>query len=189
MEDFAFDQRYLSALRDQDATAENVLLSRFSRPILCKLRAQLRSPELIEDACQETFLRVLTYFRSGKVLDNPAALPGFVHSVCRNVALEFLRSHTRQSQLPEDAPDPPDHAPSPEGRMVTEERKGLVARVLEELPERDRQVLRRIFLDEEDKEIVCAELHVDPAYLRVLLHRARIRFKTIAVKTMAVRGK
>src|ERR1700734_1875292 len=63
----------------------------FSRSVNRRLRSQLRSPELVEDACQETFLRVLAYFRAGKVLNNPAALPGFIHSVCHNVALEFLR--------------------------------------------------------------------------------------------------
>lgn len=183
--DILFDQNYLFALRDRDAHAENVLITHFSRPVHSKLRARLRSPELVEDACQETFLRVLTYFRAGKMLDNPAALPGFIHSVCHNVALEFLRAHTRQSQMPENAPEPKDYAPSPEGLMVTAERKGLVARVLEELPERDRQLLRRVFLDEADKDEVCGEFQVDPNYLRVLLHRARGRFRTIALRSMA----
>src|ERR1700722_11885500 len=127
------------------ATFSNIApdISHFSRSVNLKLRAQLRSPELVEDACQETFLRVLAYFHAGKVLNNPAALPGFVHSVCYNVALEFLRAHTRQSQLPEDAEDPKDSALSPEGRMVTEELNRIVARILGELPETDRRLLRR----------------------------------------------
>jgi RNA polymerase sigma-70 factor (ECF subfamily) len=183
-----FDRNYLFALRDRDADAENFLISHFSRPVRMKLRMRLRSPELVDDAWQETFLRVLAYFRDGKVLDNPASLPGFVHSVCHRVSLELLRAHTRQSQLPEVANDPVDSALSPEGQMVTEERKKLVALVLDELQERDRQVLRRIFFDEEDKDVVCNDLHVDRAYLRVLLHRARNRFKTVALRTKATSG-
>src|SRR5215510_5975631 len=63
-----FDEAYLIALRDRDQGAEADLVSSFARPIWLKLHARLRVPHLIEDARQETFLRVLTYFRSGKSL-------------------------------------------------------------------------------------------------------------------------
>jgi RNA polymerase sigma-70 factor (ECF subfamily) len=172
-----FDDNYLRALKDRDQEAENQLIVHFSRPVQLKLQARLRSPELVQDARQETFLRVLSYFRSGKTLDNPASLPGFVHSVCHNVALELLRAHTRHEQMAENAPEPADMAPSPEGQMVTTERKQIVKRLLQELAERDRDLLRRVLLEEEDKDQVCREFGVDRNYLRVLLHRARIRFK------------
>ncbi len=172
-----FDESYLAALKERDADAENRLVSHFSRTIQLKLRAQLRSPELIQDAFQETFLRVLSYFRSGKTLNDPNSLPGFVHATCHNIALELLRSHTRHDQLPENQPERADAGLDPEGQLVTQERKALVRRLLEELSEKDRQLLRRVFLDEEDKDSVCHEFHVDRGYLRVLLYRARQRFK------------
>jgi RNA polymerase sigma-70 factor (ECF subfamily) len=174
-----FDEQYLQALRDRDPDAENYLVAHFSRPVQLKLRARLRSPELVQDASQETFLRVLRYFSSGKTLDNPASLPGFIHTVCHNVALEFLRAHTRQSQVPENAPDVPDSSPGPDRQLDAGERAALVGRVLEEMNEKDRQLLRRVFLDEEDKDLVCSEFHVDRGYLRVLLHRARNRFRAV----------
>ena len=164
-------------MADRDVHAENVLVSHFLRPVQLKLRARLRSPELIQDASQETFLRVLSYFRSGKTLENPASLPGFVHSVCRNIALEFLRVHTRYDQMPESVEGPTDRSPSAEGRMISEERTTVVRRILGELPEKDRELLRRVLLEEEDKDSVCRELQIDRNYLRVLLHRARLRFK------------
>jgi len=46
--------------------------------IWLKVRRQLTAPDLVEDACQETLLRVLRYFRSGKGLDNRERLPAFV---------------------------------------------------------------------------------------------------------------
>lgn len=172
-----FDENYLQALARRDAEAENFLIAHFSRRVQLKLRAQLRSFELVQDAHQETFLRVLRYFNSGKVLDNPASLPGFIHAVCHNVALEFLRSHTRQSQMPENAPESVDPGHGPEALAITEERSKMVGRVLSEMPEKDRELLRRVCLDEEDKDAVCREFQVDRGYLRVLLHRARNRFR------------
>jgi RNA polymerase sigma-70 factor, ECF subfamily len=174
---YLFDESYLSALRGRDANAENELISHFSRPVQIKLRSRLRSPELVQDASQETFLRVLSYFRSGKTLENPGSLPGFVYVTCHNVALEFLRAHTRHDQIPERLPEPVASGPDPEGQVVSEERKTMVRRLLAELPEKDRKLIQRVFLEEEDKDAVCREFDVSRNYLRVLLHRARIRFR------------
>lgn len=146
------------------------------------MRARLRSPELVQDASQETFLRVLSYFRSGKTLDNPASLPGFVHTVCHNIALEFLRAHTRQDQIPENAPEPADRTVSSEDQLISDERKAAVRQILKELPRKDQDLLRRVFFDEEDKDLVCKEFHVDRTYLRVLLHRARLRLKAAVLR-------
>jgi RNA polymerase sigma-70 factor, ECF subfamily len=150
-----------------------------------KLQTRLRSPELAQDARQETFLRVLAYFHSGKTLDNPASLPGFVHAVCHNVALEFLRSHTRHDQLPENAPEPLDPSDDPEDQMVSAERKEIVRRLLGELTVKDRDLLRRVLLEEEDKDAISKEYGVDRGYLRVLLHRARLRFKAALLESEA----
>ena len=178
-----FDENYLRALANRREDIEQHLFAHFSRPVRAKLRTRLRSPELVDDAFQETFLRVYTYFRSGKTLDNPASLPGFIHTVCHNIILELLRSHTRHPQVPEGAPDPVDSSLGPEDRVVTEERKAIVRRVLGELPEKDHRILHRVFLDEEDKDNVCRELGVDRDYLRVLLYRARSRMKTALVRS------
>jgi RNA polymerase sigma-70 factor (ECF subfamily) len=181
-----FDESYLAALQARNPDVENHLIASFSTPVRLKLRVRLRSPELVEDAFQETFLRVFSYFRSGKTLHNPASLPGFVHGMCHNIALEFLRAHTRQDQMPEHHQGPVDRSQDPQNLLVTEERKALVRRLLEELPEKDGRLLQRVFLDEEDKDVVCGEFHVDRGYLRMLLFRARQRFK-VAVKRDTLR--
>jgi hypothetical protein len=59
------------------------------------------------------------------------------------------------------------------------ERQQIMRRLLEELSEKDRQLLCRVSLDGEDKDAVCREFHVDRHYLRVLLFRARLRFKAL----------
>ncbi|MBV9508567.1 MAG: sigma-70 family RNA polymerase sigma factor [Acidobacteriia bacterium] len=178
-----FDENYIRALRDCDPATEEHLVAYFSRPVQIKLQSRLRSPELVKDAIQETFLRVLTYFRTGKTLDNPAALPGFVYSVSNNVGLELLRSSTRHDQLPENAPEPSDPSDNPESQMAASERREIVRRLLQELTPKDRDLLRRVLLEEEDKDAVCREFRVDRGYLRVLLHRARLRFKAALLQS------
>jgi RNA polymerase sigma-70 factor, ECF subfamily len=46
------------------------------------------------------------------------------------------------------------------------------------LKEKDRRLLSRVSINEENREEVCREFQVDRGYLRVLLHRARQRLKS-----------
>jgi len=63
--------------------------------------------------------------------------------------------------------------------MVTTQRKEMVERALEELPAKDRELIRQVFLEERDKDEVCRDFQVDREYLRVLLHRAKARFRAV----------
>jgi RNA polymerase sigma factor (sigma-70 family) len=184
-----FDERYIAGLRDRDPEAEAHFVAHFRKPIWLKAQRQLRAPDMVEDACQETILRVFHYFRSGKGLENPERLPAFVHTVCHNVTLEMIRSKTRYSQMPETGFDPPDSRASPHGELVTRERQRLVRESLASLPEKDRDLLRLALLEEVDKAELCGRFHVKEEYLRVLLFRARTRFRDELLKRMPGKAK
>ncbi len=177
-----FDPAYLQRLREGDPDTEKHFAAYFGSLLLIKLRTRVRSSALIEDIRQETFLRTIRVVRSGEGIRQPERLGAFVNSVCNNVTLEYLRSSTRQQQPEEGAPEPVDRASSPENELLSKERKKMVRAVLEDLPQRDRQLLRAVFLEERDKDEVCAEVGVDRDYLRVLLHRAKQHFRTHFIK-------
>lgn len=141
------------------------------------LRYRLRSWQLIDDIRQETFLRVLNFLRSDKTMEHPERLGAYVHSVSINVMMELLRASTRHPAMPEDAHQLADGGVDPEKEVVTRERKEMVLSVLEELPEKDRRILRAVFLEDGDKDEVCRRFDVNRDYLRVLVHRAKIRFR------------
>ena len=141
------------------------------------MRYRLRSWELIDDIKQETFLRVLNFLRSDRSLDHPERLGAYVHSVAINVMLELLRASTRHPPLPEDSQTFPDIKASAEDRVVTRERKEVVREILEQLSPKDRDILRAHFLEDLDRDEICARFGVDRDYLRVLVHRAKLRFR------------
>jgi RNA polymerase sigma-70 factor (ECF subfamily) len=172
-----FDDEYLVRLREGDAETERHFVLHFSNAIRMSLRYRLRSWQLIDDIRQETFLRVLNFLRSDKSMDHPERLGAYVHSVSINVMMELLRASTRHPAMPDDAHHLVDQGVNPEGEVVTRERKDLVRTVLEELPEKDRRILRAVFLEDLDKEEVCKAFEVNRDYLRVLVHRAKIRFR------------
>jgi RNA polymerase sigma-70 factor (ECF subfamily) len=176
----SFNEQYLQALKEHDPSAEEQLVHTFAEPVKSALRRRLRSSETVDDASQETFLRVLKHFRQGKSLQSPESLPAFVSSVSINVSLELLRVNTHCEQLHENAPDPADHRANPERATLIRERERIIHSTLSKLTRKDQRVLRRVFLEEVDKDQVCDELHTNRSHLRVALHRARRRFKTIA---------
>jgi RNA polymerase sigma-70 factor, ECF subfamily len=69
-----------------------------------------------------------------------------------------------------------------EGMLVTKQSSEQVRKILDGMPERDRALLRAIFLEEKEKDVVCKEFGVDRDYLRVLLHRAKDKFKALYEK-------
>ena len=66
--------------------------------------------------------------------------------------------------------------------LVAKETEKKVREILEQLSERDRRLLREVFLEERDKDEVCRNFGVDREYLRVLLHRAKQSFKETLIK-------
>ena len=172
-----FDNDYLVRLRDGDAETERHFVVHFTNAIRMSLRYRLRSWQLIDDIRQETFLRVLNFVRSDKPMDHPERLGAYVHSVSINVMMELLRASTRHPAMPEDAHHLVDRSMDPESEVVTMERKEMVRSVLEELPEKDRRILRAVFLEDADKDEVCRRFQVNRDYLRVLVHRAKLRFR------------
>jgi RNA polymerase sigma-70 factor (ECF subfamily) len=182
-----FDQEYVRLLTVGDPETERHFVSYFSELIRIKLRSKLRSPHLIEEVRQETFLRVLNTLRRKGGLQHPERLGAFVNTVCNNVMLESIRAETRTNPYPEEGFDPIDSRVDAESELVTEERKKLAKAVLAGLPTKQQELLRMVFLEEKDKEEVCKQLNVDREYLRVLIHRAKECFRTSFSKTVAAR--
>ncbi|MEM6793213.1 MAG: sigma-70 family RNA polymerase sigma factor [Acidobacteriota bacterium] len=183
-----FDSAYVDRLRDHDAETEQHFVSYFSDLITIKLRSRLRSQSLAEDIRQETFVRVLRTLRSPDGIKHPERLGAFVNSVCNNVMLEALRAQSRHPTAPEHSAESVcTSASPPDESLVTEERKAQVRGIVDHLPARDRKVLRAIFLEEKERDEVCAQMGVARDYLRVLLHRAKSEFRKDFMRRQASR--
>ena len=185
MESSCFNETYIARLQEGDPLAGEHFVSYFRVPVRLKASRHLRAPDLVDDACQETLLRVLRHFRSGKRLESADRLPAFVFSVCHNVAMEVLRVRARHPQISPTSKDPVDSTADPQREIVTEERRRLVLGILAQLPDKDRELLRLAILEETNRPDLCARFGANEKYLRVLLHRARRRFRAALLKTQS----
>jgi RNA polymerase sigma-70 factor, ECF subfamily len=172
-----FTLDYVRRLIDGDQATEQHFVTYFSELLRIKLSRLLRDRHAVEDARQETFLRVLNILRRKNGLSEPEKLGAFVNGVCTNVVAEYFRAAARHPQSPSAEFDLVASSPNPEADVVDEERRRNIRQILESLPPRDQQILRLLFLEEMEKDEVCRVCQVDRSYLRVLLHRAKNRFR------------
>ena len=183
----SFDESYVERLQAGDFRTQEHFVAYFSELIQLKLRSRLHSPQAIEDVRQETFTRVFAALRGGKIRQ-PDRLGAFVNSMCNNVLLEHYRASSRDSSLDdEEQQDFPATNVDVLGTVAAKQMGEKIREILDEMPERDRRLLREVFLEERDKDEVCRNFGVDREYLRVLLHRAKQSFKSLYLKNVAAR--
>ena len=169
----------MKRLSDGDPATESHFLNYFSGLLAIKLRRRLNSSQDVDDLSQEVFLRVLRTLRIGDGMQRPERLGAYVVAVCNHVLLEHFRDQARTSQWDPDAPEPRHGAASAEQELISAETRLNVRGLLEELSAKDRAVLQAVFLEEQDKAAVCREYGITRDYLRVLLHRAKNRFRQL----------
>lgn len=175
----SFDDAYLQRLRAGERATCDHFVAYFRKLLLIKLRSRLRSPQAIEDLCQDTFARVFAKLREEGGIRNAAALGSFVNSVCNRVLWEYYRSSSRDVYLEDNPVDPPDKRIDLDATLVTEQTREHVRKLLAQLPKKNRRILHALFIEEKHKDHVCREFGVTRDYLRVLLHRAKQSFREL----------
>ena len=156
-------------------------MQRYGRGVAIILDRHTGGRPEAEDLFQDTFQVVLEKLRRGEVRE-PAKLPGFLSRVARNLAIEFYRKAARRKTEPDsDAVARSIAAPaSPIGRLVDQEHAALVRQAISELRnDRDRQILFRFYIAEEDRERISADFDLTALQFNRVLHRARQRYKAL----------
>lgn len=177
-------------IRGGDARAEDELVERYRRGVGIILRANSRDPAAVDDLFQETFRIALEKIRAGDVRE-PAKLSGFICSLARNLVIDhFRRVAARRTsgdlKLAEVAS--PRHDPLEE--LLRTERGTIVNRVLGEMAsERDRQILFRFYVAEDEKDAICRDLELSSLHFNRVLFRARERYRDLYLETAKSRSK
>ena len=179
MDFFTFDKVYLERLRNGDPATEHHFFVYFEKLLHIKLRARAIEPDKVEDLKQDTFIRVIRAVRKEGGVRQPERFGAFVNSVCNNVLLEYYRSLGKNRQMDGTHEEIPDKVLDLDGMIASKQCSEQVRKTLSGLPARDRELLRAVLLEENDKDTVCRDIGVDRNYLRVLVHRAKDKFKAL----------
>jgi RNA polymerase sigma-70 factor (ECF subfamily) len=155
-----------------------------TEPDIERLRLKLRYKVLyhvghgcadVDDLVQESLVR---FFRAEQrqSIRNTEEFGAFLNGVCRNVILEYRRRIRREPIVDPDMPIR-DTGIRPEAEIL--EMRDAIDSGLKELAERDRAILRALYLEGREKDEICREWGMSDAQFRVVLFRAKERFRRV----------
>jgi len=156
--------------------------------IRCLLERRCGSAAVAEDLLSEALETSLRKLHDGEIA-NPEKLAGYVYRVALNRWRNLRRSgqvtRTRSAGL-DDLPsdEPPPAAPIEQAHWAK-----LMREILGQLPTpRDRELIVAFYLEEEDKDAVCARLGLSAEHFNRVVHRARERFRELLERRGFKRG-
>jgi RNA polymerase sigma-70 factor, ECF subfamily len=169
-----------------DEAGEEELVQRYQRGVAIIIDRVVHSKSVTEDLSQDAFKLILQKIRNQEVRD-AERLSGFVCSVARNLAIDYVRKQRKLSSQEEigKAEQVVDPRPDPFATLLARERAGIVRQLIKELKvPRDREVLLRTYIAEDDKAQICADLGLTRAQLNGVVSRALKRYKDLYMKRM-----
>ncbi|HEX6998782.1 MAG TPA: sigma-70 family RNA polymerase sigma factor [Gammaproteobacteria bacterium] len=168
-----------------DSAAEGEMVRRYQRGLLYLLGRRTRDADLARDLCQDTFRIAIEKLRAAP-LEEPERLTAYLRGVALNLVLghvrkDIRRATTADSEAVEAAAD--ESRRGPFDAVSSEQVRRAVRLLLEELKTpRDREILTRLYVYEEDKESICRTLGVDAVHFNRVLFRAKQRFRELLLQ-------
>ena len=179
----------VTRLQDGDPKAMEELYGMFSNGVRYHLCRQL-GPEELDDRLHDAFLIVVDSIRAGELRD-PRRLMGFIRTVVKRMvaATIYKQVAARRERTDEDrTANVSDRSATPEGALLFQQQTGIVREVLQEMTERDRHILTRFYVDEEEPQAICDEMGLTLTQFRLLKSRAKNRFGVLGRKKVQKSG-
>ena len=171
----------VARIRAGSRDAEDAMIRRYGPGLLYLLKRRARDPELALDLRQDTFRVALEKLRSS-TLEEPGRLAAYLRGVALNLLIAQRRKDTRRATTADsDAIETvADERGGPFDNVSREQVRGAIGTLLEELgTPRDREILTRLYIDDDDKDAICAALGVDSVHFNRVLFRAKQRFREL----------
>lgn len=170
-------------IRGGDAAAESELVSRYGRGVTILIQRASSDASAVDDLYQQTFQLALEKIRRGD-LREPERLSGFMCSLARNLVIDHFRRTPNRFPVSVEGSGPVDPASGPLESLLRVEKASIVRRVLAELPsERDREILFRFYIAEDEKDSICRDLGLTSLHFNRVLFRARERYRELYEET------
>lgn len=173
--------RIVSGIGNGQSSAEAELVERYSRGLRYFLSRRVDDHERVRDLLQETLCIALVKLREIE-LDKPERLAGYLRGIAMRVAMNAGRRRKREplSMDVEALERIPDNEPRQFQFVAREQTAAAVRRLLVSMPvKRDRELLTRYYVQDEDKEEICKALGLDSLHFNRVLFRAKGRFRKL----------
>jgi len=144
----------------------------------------------LDDKVHDAVLVITQAIQRGD-LREPERLMGYVRTIVRRQVAGHIGTavQTRQREADLEHCMPlADHGPTPERRLMEKQNFELAMRILRGLNARDREVLTRFYLQEQDPEQICREMGLTETQFRLIKSRAKARFGELGKNRLSRRS-
>ena len=133
--------------------------------------------EDIQDKVHDVFVTTAQAITSGKLRD-PERLVPFVTTVTRFYTYGQIerRSRTRKLEGNVEELNVADARVDLEQSAYHRQRREIVSEILDNMKDRDRDLLHRFYMQEQSKEQICREMQLTPTQFRLFKSKAKSRF-------------
>ena len=139
-----------------------------------------------DDRTHDTYLATILAIMKGDPRD-PGRLPGFIRVMAHRQFCSSLRrrqkSRAREVAAEEYALSDPNA--DLDSAILVRQKQGWVQSALRHLPARQRDILERFYVLDQDPRQICAEMRLSENQFRLLKWRAKSRFVAIAQRRMS----
>jgi RNA polymerase sigma-70 factor (ECF subfamily) len=140
---------------------------------------RVRDPDVAADILQDAAVTTLEKLRKGEIAQ-PENIGGYLY----RVALNHLRNYRRRDRSAMSSAELLDELPSSEddpdwARVGRPQWAAAARRMLDEMVARDREILVRFYLEDEDREQICRDLRLSEEHFNRVIFRARNRFRQL----------
>ena len=129
-----------------DDQAWESLVARFTPALRAVARGYRLSAADVDDVVQAAWTSALTHIGS---LREPEAISGWMMVIARREALRIVQRRHRELLVDEPSYPDPSNESSPEATLLASERREAVSAAVEQLPSRQRELVRALFGDTE----------------------------------------
>jgi len=169
------DTELVANIQNGQSESETALYEKYSAKVYYLALRESKSAHDADDVRAETFLRVLLAIRGNQVR-SPAALPGFILGVTRNILRELYARRNQDGPATEQS-IPEADAPSHEKLFLDQEAQQAVKEVIERLKPQERAVLRMHYYEELPTEEIAERTAIAPERVRLVKSRALKHFR------------
>ncbi len=173
-------------IRRGNREAEDDLVQRYRRGVSVIIRKMIQNVADAEELVQQTFMVAIENIRRG-ALDEPERLSGYVCGIAGKLAkVHVQKSRLRSFTNIDEAAPVVDSNRNPFEQLLRKEEAESVRQVIEELRmPRDREIITRYYLHDEEKESICARLSLTSVQFNRVIFRALDRFKELYEKRLS----
>jgi RNA polymerase sigma-70 factor (ECF subfamily) len=180
------DATTIADRQPQDPSTSSTDLRVLREGVVYMLKRKLRDPTLAEDFCNEAF-RVVFEKLAHEPLQDPSKLAAYLAQTARNLAIDEARKSARRQTVTGQDEAIATHADpaavDPVDELQTHARARAIGEVLAEMSTgRDRQVLVRYYLHDEDRAVLCRDFGLTEEHFNRVIYRARERFRKLLAR-------